>query len=298
MRKNLNWIPLIGVAEVAKTKITYRSTRIREGEYEGQSAVAVVKSNCSFETGEISFDVKLGDPNSACQVVLSHGLQPEIYVGLGAAANPYVIALYQGRKWEFLAAAGTGNLPTDRSIAVHIRVRGSEIELFVDKIKVCSAVRTIQVSQLALFLNGPKDLTVSQFRVQAHQAKAFVVMQFSDQFDALYSDVIEPTCEKFGFKVERADDIYRSGSIIEDIVRSIRESSFVIADMTPDNPNVFYEVGYAHGIGKPTILLSDRRRDKLPFDVSGFRTLFYDNTIGGKKAVEESLTKHLENMTV
>jgi hypothetical protein len=72
----------------------------------------------------------------------------------------------------------------------------------------------------------------------------------------------------------------------------------VIADITPDNPNVFYEVGYAHGIKKPTILLSDRRRDKLPFDVSGFRTLFYDNTIGGKKAVEENLTKHLENMTV
>ena len=68
----------------------------------------------------------------------------------------------------------------------------------------------------------------------------------------------------------------------------------VIADITPNNPNVFYEVGFAHGIEKPTILLSDRSREKLPFDISGFRLLFYDNTIGGKSVVEASLRKHLE----
>lgn len=74
--------------------------------------------------------------------------------------------------------------------------------------------------------------------------------------------------------------------------------SVVIADITPDNPTVFYEVGYAHGIKKPTILLSERRREALPFDVSGFRTLFYDNTIGGKGEVETRLTKHLQSMAV
>lgn len=71
-------------------------------------------------------------------------------------------------------------------------------------------------------------------------------------------------------------------------------TSIVIADITPNNPNVFYEVGYAHGIGKNTILLSDRKREQLPFDVSGFRTLFYENTIAGKGEVEARLRKHLE----
>ena len=122
-------------------------------------------------------------------------------------------------------------------------------------------------------------------------------MQFSDAFDALYTDVIKPTCEKFGLKAIRADDIYKSGLIINDIARSIEEASVIIADVTADNPNVFYEVGYAHGIKKATILLSDRTREKLPFDVSGFRTLFYDNTIGGKSSVEARLTAHLENIT-
>jgi len=49
-------------------------------------------------------------------------------------------------------------------------------------------------------------------------------------------------------------------------------------------------------MGKTTILLSDKKREKLPFDVSGFRTLFYDNTIAGKGEVEARLRKHLEGI--
>jgi hypothetical protein len=55
---------------------------------------------------------------------------------------------------------------------------------------------------------------------------------------------------------------------------------------------VFYEVGYAHALNKPTILIAERNI-KLPFDVSPFRTLFYENTIAGKKKIEEGLRKHI-----
>ena len=105
-------------------------------------------------------------------------------------------------------------------------------------------------------------------------------MQFIEVYNTLYSKVIRPNYEEYKYKAIRADDFYNSGLIIYDITRSVRESTLFIADVTPDNANVFYEVGFAHGIGKPTILLSDRKREKLPFDISGFRTLFYDNTIG------------------
>jgi nucleoside 2-deoxyribosyltransferase len=84
--------------------------------------------------------------------------------------------------------------------------------------------------------------------------------------------------------------------IVDDIIRSLRDSSVVIADITPDNPNVYYEVGYAHALGTPTILLSDRTRSRLPFDVSGLRTIFYNNTIAGKRDVEEALTRHLTTL--
>lgn len=287
-----NWIPLLGSAKTAGSKITYIASPIVDGPNAGQQQVAIVKSNITFQSGDITFKVTPTDPNCACQVVLNHGLQPEIFVGLRAGG--YAIALFRNGKWEFVSGAGNGDVRVGRTIAIRIRVRGSQIELFIDDVKVASAVESVQESQLAVFLQGPTNFVISDFKVSVQRPKAFVVMQFSEQFDALYEDVIKPTCEKYGFEVVRADDIYKAGLIIQDIVRSIQESAFVIADITPDNPNVFYEVGYAHGIGKTTILLSDRRRDKLPFDVSGFRTLFYDNTIGGKKAVEDSLTKHLD----
>ena len=64
-----------------------------------------------------------------------------------------------------------------------------------------------------------------------------------------------------------------------------------------DNPNVFYELGYAHALQKPTILLADiDKRDRLPFDISGYRTIFYSNTIAGKKEIESHLRKYMENI--
>ena len=65
-----------------------------------------------------------------------------------------------------------------------------------------------------------------------------------------------------------------------------------MAEITPPNQNVFYELGYAHALAKPTILLAERGK-QLPFDISGYRVLFYDNTIGGKNQVEDGLKKHL-----
>jgi nucleoside 2-deoxyribosyltransferase len=66
----------------------------------------------------------------------------------------------------------------------------------------------------------------------------------------------------------------------------------VIAEITPVNRNVFYELGYAQALGKPTVLLAERGK-QLPFDVSGYRLLMYDNTIAGKRQVEDGLKKHL-----
>jgi len=60
----------------------------------------------------------------------------------------------------------------------------------------------------------------------------------------------------------------------------------VIAEITAPNQNAFYELGYARALNKPTILLAEQRR-QLPFDVRGYRCLFYENTIGG-------LHKHLK----
>lgn len=293
----VNWVSILGKIEAADGTLKYVSSQLTEGTTAGQYAVALVRSNVEFESGEISYEAMLADPASSCQVALNQGTQPEIFAGLYVGRAPYGMALFKNNKWENYVTAGGGDqLPTGVWLSVNLKVRGSRIDLFVNGVKVCSTFQNVVKSQVGFLFQGPNEIVVRNVVIKTQAPRAFVVMQFSDEFNDLYTEVIKPTCENFGFEVLRADDIYKSGLIIEDISRSIQEASIVIADITPDNPNVFYEVGFAHGIKKPTILLSDRRRESLPFDVSAFRTLFYDNTIGGKGEVEARLTKHLESM--
>ena len=293
-----HWIVIFGKAKVADGTVTYIPSAIAEGPVAGQNTVTVLRSNMEFKSGEVTYEAHLNEPASACQVGLNIEGGATVFAGLNVGAFAYGLALFRNNKWEILEGAGPGNpVPTNEWIPVRLRVLGSRIDLFVNEVKVCSTLRNISKGQVELLLKGSQEIKVRDIKATASTPQAFVVMQFSDAFNALYTDVIKPTCEKFGLKAIRADDIYKSGLIINDIARSIEEASVIIADVTTDNPNVFYEVGYAHGIKKATILLSDRTREPLPFDVSGFRTLFYDNTIGGKSDVEARLTTHLENIT-
>jgi hypothetical protein len=121
-------------------------------------------------------------------------------------------------------------------------------------------------------------------------------MQYSELFASLYSEVIGPIATELGFEAYRASDVYKPGIVLEDIRQGLVESEVIIAEITPVNANVFYELGYAHALGKPTILLADRSSATLPFDISGYRCIFYDNTIRGKGAVEADLRRHLSNI--
>jgi hypothetical protein len=120
-------------------------------------------------------------------------------------------------------------------------------------------------------------------------------MQFSDPYQDLYTDVITKVIndQKYNLRAYHAGEVFGPGAILEDIVRGIIDARIVVAEITPPNQNVFYELGYAHALKKPTILLAERGKE-LPFDVSGYRCLFYENTIGGKGKVEEGLRKHLD----
>ena len=287
----------MGNAEVADGTVTYIPSPITEGPSAGQDAAAVLRSNMEFKSGDVTYEARLNEPGSACQVGLTSEEGDKVFAGLNVGIFAYGLTLFRNSKWEILEGVGLGNpVPTGDWIPVRLRVLGSRIDLFINEVKVCSTLQNISKGPVELFLQGSQEITVQNIKATASKPQAFVVMQFSDAFNALYTDVIKPTCEQFDLKAIRADDIYKSGLIINDIARSIQEASVIIADVTTDNPNVFYEVGYAHGIKKATILLSDRTREKLPFDVAGFRTLFYDNTIGGKGDVEVRLKAHLENI--
>jgi hypothetical protein len=120
----------------------------------------------------------------------------------------------------------------------------------------------------------------------------FVVMQFSEPYRQLYEDVIKPVTAAFGLQAYHVGEVFGPGLILHDVAQGIVEAKIIVAEITPPNQNVFYELGYAHALAKPTILLAERGK-QLPFDIGGYRALFYDNTIGGKGQVEDGLKKHL-----
>jgi hypothetical protein len=170
----------------------------------------------------------------------------------------------------------------------------------VDGVEIGSGDLPFQLSekQVGLFCQSQFDIHFRRFMVKSTRPLAFVVMQFEPpEYEELFKDVILPVCDKMGLEAFRATQSYYPGLVIADIQRQIRESRVVIAEITPVNPNVYYEVGFADAIGKPVILIADGGKlQQLPFDVRAFRTLFYENTIGGKNRVEKTLTEFLRNI--
>ncbi len=109
----------------------------------------------------------------------------------------------------------------------------------------------------------------------AERPKAFVLMPFEPEFDAIYEDLIVPALEEAGYEVTRADSLLDQQNIIGDIVRGIAWSDLIIAELTTLNPNVLYELGIAHALQKPTILVA-QSLDDVPFDLRQYRVVTYE----------------------
>jgi hypothetical protein len=104
----------------------------------------------------------------------------------------------------------------------------------------------------------------------------FVVMPFSAPLGDYYSKIYEPAIRKAGLNPVRADDdIFGTGKIIDQIWTGILASKVLIAELTSRNPNVFYELGLAHALKKPVVLVSSNEQD-VPFDLKHIRVIYYD----------------------
>jgi hypothetical protein len=117
----------------------------------------------------------------------------------------------------------------------------------------------------------------------------FVLMPFDSEFDDIYTLGIKQSCIDAGTYCERVDEQIFNESILDRIYNQISKADIVIADVTNRNPNVFYEVGYAHALGKTTILLT-KNADDIPFDLKHYPHIIYDNKI---IKIKEELTKKL-----
>lgn len=106
-----------------------------------------------------------------------------------------------------------------------------------------------------------------------------VMMPFESSFSGVHK-AIKQACSDAGLRCQRVDDIWEKSALIQDIFALICRSNIVVCDLTDRNPNVFYEAGIAHTLGKHVVPIAQHKRD-VPFDLQHHRYLSYlDNTEG------------------
>lgn len=119
-----------------------------------------------------------------------------------------------------------------------------------------------------------------------------VMMPFRESFDRVY-EALQRGATNAGMRCVRADDMWVNTSIIQDIVSLIERSRVVISDCTNKNPNVFYETGIAHTLGRDVILITQAEED-VPFDLRHQRYIKYLNNGEGLIALADKITQRLE----
>lgn len=123
--------------------------------------------------------------------------------------------------------------------------------------------------------------------------KAFVIMPFNEEFDSVYQELIKlPLEEKHGFDVGKANDMDSQQNILRTIMAGISDSDVIIADLTTSNPNVFYELGIAHAVGKPVVLLTQSIED-VPFDLQSYNLIQYSTHISGFNKAKEDISSRV-----
>ena len=123
----------------------------------------------------------------------------------------------------------------------------------------------------------------------------FVAMPYRSDMRDIWKYGIESPVHQIGYLCERVDQEHFTGEILPQIRRRIERAVLVIADITEANPNVLLEIGYAWGLGRPTLLLSRRSSfsaEKVPFDVRGHRCLLYADAV----ELEELLRSELPHL--
>ncbi|MBN8835649.1 MAG: hypothetical protein J0I09_00165 [Sphingobacteriia bacterium] len=121
----------------------------------------------------------------------------------------------------------------------------------------------------------------------------FVIMPFNKEFNDVWKGAIEKASKAEGYKALRVDMINKSSNITDDIIESIRKCKIAIVDVSSNNANVMFELGYAVALEKPNIIIS-QSVEFLPFDIRNIRTILYQNSWSGIEELKIKIQEFLK----
>ena len=160
------------------------------------------------------------------------------------------------------------------------------------------AVKDVDLYRFLLRNVRPRRQRPTVFQISEHEniepTLASAMMPFDAGFTPVY-DAIRQAAENVDLRCRRADDIWENPAIIQDVVALIDRSRIVICDCSGRNPNVFYEAGIAHTLGREVILITQSEHD-IPFDLRHLRYVRYYNNGEGRAALVESLQGRMNTL--
>lgn len=160
------------------------------------------------------------------------------------------------------------------------------------------AVKDVDLYRFLLGNVRPRRQRPTVFQIPEHEniepALASAMMPFDAGFNEIYAS-IQQAAANAGLRCRRADDIWENAAIIQDVVALIDRSRIVVCDCTGRNPNVFYEAGIAHTLGREVILITQNEQD-IPFDLRHLRYIRYLNNAEGRAALATALQARMQTI--
>lgn len=160
------------------------------------------------------------------------------------------------------------------------------------------AVKDIDLYRFLLRNIRPRRQRPTVFQIPEHESieptLASAMMPFDTNFNQVF-DSITKASQSVGLRCRRADNIWEHAAIIQDVVSLIDRSRVVICDCTGRNPNVFYEAGIAHTLGREVIIITQNEHD-IPFDLRHLRYIHYLNNTQGLDDLAASLQNRMQTI--
>lgn len=195
---------------------------------------------------------------------------------------------YQGRQW----VGRRDSVLPKKTYRLKLEFNGSQITLYENDVQQLTLIDdSYQIGQCGL-KTWKTRARFENVKVERARPRAFVIMPFASQLDYVLK-VIDTTVESYEIDCVRADEIFLSRPVMDDVKTKIAEADLVIVDFTGKNPNVYYEAGLADAWKKDWIVLA-QAADDLTFDVRHIRAIQYSNTMGADRKLEDDLRKAIE----
>lgn len=223
--------------------------------------------------------------NSCLRFVFGYNNSNDTYytAGIGGYNRAYVLSLYINDRWILLNGLFDYTTLTHfqgKDLFLELKIQGLEVQIFINHVSIFTGQLPfpLQSSGLGLFAWGSSEIEITDIKLTHDPLTAFMILPFTPHYDRFFENVIKPITKLKDVVIKRCCDIMAPTSIYQDIITELKRSDIIIADITERNPNVFYEVGYAHALQKEIILLSERTQlAPIPFDIQSNRVVVYDN---------------------